>query len=81
MSDLIDIDARGLRCPLPVLRAQKALRAMRPGARLRIRTDDPMALIDMPHFCAEAGHQLLAQAEQPDGHLFEIRRGPGLRCA
>ena len=75
MSEIVEIDARGLRCPLPVLRAQKALRAMAPGAVLRLRADDPMAQIDMPHFCREAGHDLMAAREEADGHLFEIRRG------
>lgn len=75
MDQVTEIDARGLRCPLPVLRAQKLLAGLAPGALLRIRTDDPMALIDMPHFCAQAGHDLLSQEEDGAGHLFEIRRG------
>ncbi len=75
MSEIVEIDARGLRCPLPVLGAQKALRAMAPGTVLRLRADDPMAQIDMPHFCREAGHDLLIAREESDGHLFEIRRG------
>mgnify|MGYP003614138168 CR=1 FL=1 len=55
-----ELDARGLLCPLPVLRARKRLAAMGPGAVLRVLADDPAARIDMPHFCAEAGHALLA---------------------
>lgn len=75
MEDVKEIDARGLRCPLPVLRAQKRLRDMAPGAHLRLLADDPMARIDMPHFCAEAGHELLAAEEYGTELRFLIRRG------
>jgi tRNA 2-thiouridine synthesizing protein A len=57
-----EIDARGLLCPLPVLRARKRLLALPPGAVLRVLTDDPAARIDFPHFCAEQGHELLREA-------------------
>ena len=70
------LDARGLRCPLPVLRAGKVLRGMAPGARLRVLADDPVAVVDIPHFCREAGHALLDQREH-DGHqVYLIERGP-----
>ncbi|MDR9427008.1 MAG: sulfurtransferase TusA family protein [Salibaculum sp.] len=70
------LDARGLKCPLPVLRAGKLLRTMAPGARLRVLADDPVAVIDIPHFCQEAGHVLLEQGEC-DGHqIYLIERGP-----
>ena len=65
------IDALGLLCPLPVLRARKRLAAMATGQVLHIAADDPMAAIDMPHFCKEAGHTLLHVA-LPD---FYIKRG------
>lgn len=66
-----DIDARGLRCPLPVLRAQRALRGLATGQVLRLQTDDPAAVIDVPHFCAEAGHTLL----KAEAGRFLIRKG------
>ena len=52
------LDATGLRCPLPVVRAEAALRAMRGGERLLILADDPVATVDIPHFCRGAGHQV-----------------------
>ncbi|HVH04215.1 MAG TPA: sulfurtransferase TusA family protein [Amaricoccus sp.] len=58
-----EIDARGLLCPLPVLRARRRLQAMRRGAVLRLLTDDPAAAVDVPHFCAEAGHALVGRSE------------------
>ena len=45
-----DIDAIGLLCPLPVLKAAKRIRTMAPGTVLRLRADDPAAVIDVPHF-------------------------------
>ena len=63
-----EIDATGLRCPLPVLRARRRLAAMPPGAVLRLLTDDPAAAVDVPHFCAEAGHRLVAETDL--GHPF-----------
>lgn len=72
--DLI-IDARDLLCPLPVLRARKALLGLAPGALLRLEATDAMAWVDVPHFCAEAGHELVS-AEEIDGlRVFLIRRG------
>jgi len=49
-------DARGLRCPLPVIRAEAILRTMKAGQTLQIIADDPIAVIDIPHFCQTAGH-------------------------
>jgi tRNA 2-thiouridine synthesizing protein A len=70
------LDAGGLKCPLPVLKARKALLALRPGQRLRVTATDPLAAIDLPHFCAEAGHRVIAR-ENDDGALrFLIERGP-----
>jgi len=71
------LDARGLRCPLPVLRARKALLAMPPGGVLRVLADDPVAVVDMPHFCAESGHDLLSQSDSDGAQLYVIKRGPG----
>lgn len=70
-----DLDATGLLCPLPVLKARKRLKALDPGDLLRLRTDDPAAVVDVPHFCAEAGHALEAQAEDGAAMVWTIRRG------
>jgi tRNA 2-thiouridine synthesizing protein A len=71
----IRLDVRGLACPLPVLKARKALLGMAPGARLLLETTDPVAAVDIPHFCREAGHRLLASqtAETPLRFLIERR--------
>ena len=73
----VELDVRGLLCPLPVLRARKRLAAMNPGEILRIVATDPAAAIDVPHYCAESGHALLS-TEQRDGLLiFTIRKTHG----
>ena len=75
----VTVDAKGLVCPLPVLRARKALAAMAPGEVLAVETTDPAAKLDFPVFCSTAGHDLLAQERRqgPAGPVlrFLIRRG------
>ena len=72
-----EVDAAGLLCPLPVLRARKRLLALSPGAVLRLIATDPASIVDVPHFCAQTGHELLAQSEDGAAQVFLIRRGPG----
>ncbi len=73
-----ECDALGLLCPLPVLRARKRLKAMAAGQVLCLVADDPAALIDVPHFCAEQGHVFLGQketpAKAPEAVLYFIRK-------
>jgi tRNA 2-thiouridine synthesizing protein A len=59
-----ELDARGLLCPLPVLKTRKRLSALEPGTRIHVMTDDPAAVVDMPHFCAESGHGLIDSREE-----------------
>ena len=70
-----EVDARDLLCPLPVLRARKALEGMRPGEVLRVLATDAMAAIDLPHFCAESGHEHLEQSLDDGTQVHLIRRG------
>ena len=60
------VDARGHRCPIPTLRLRRACEAAAPGAMLRLLADDPLARIDVPHYVAEAGLEMVAlEAEGP----------------
>lgn len=68
-----ELDASGLLCPLPVLKARKRLQAMQPGQVLRMLATDPAAIIDVPHFCAESGHELLQASEEGDTQIYLIR--------
>ena len=77
-----ELDARGLLCPLPVLKARKRLAALAPGAVLRVVADDPAARVDIPHFCAEAGHALVAEADlEPPARAYLIRRGQRMKSS
>ena len=69
------VDCEGLLCPLPVLRARKRLAAMAPGQVLCVRATDAMAAIDLPHFCAEAGHTYLGATLEGAVTLYRIRKG------
>ena len=71
----IEVDCIGLLCPLPVLRARKRLLSMQPGQVLRVLASDQMAAIDLPHFCAEAGHDFLEAVELDGASAYLIRRG------
>lgn len=67
-----DLDARGLLCPLPVLKAAKRMRALASGEVLRLLADDPAAVVDVPHYCAESGNAYLGQevAEGAQAHFI-----------
>jgi tRNA 2-thiouridine synthesizing protein A len=74
------IDCRGLRCPLPVLKTEKRLEQLSPGARITVLATDPIARIDIPLYCTQHGHG--CEMSSADGVMrFEIVRGPGGRAA
>jgi tRNA 2-thiouridine synthesizing protein A len=68
------LDATGLLCPLPVLKARKRLQSMASGAILEMTADDPAAVIDVPHYCAEAGHTLMSQDDADGVQTYLIRK-------
>lgn len=69
------LDLRGLACPLPVLKTRKALLGLSSGRRLVVEASDPLAPIDIPNFCREAGHTLVAMEKRGDAWVFLIERG------
>jgi tRNA 2-thiouridine synthesizing protein A len=69
-----ELDVSELLCPLPVLKARKRLQGMASGSVLKVVATDPMSAIDMPHFCIEQGHTLLAHESLDRRHIFRIRR-------
>ncbi|MFK7876669.1 MAG: sulfurtransferase TusA family protein [Paracoccaceae bacterium] len=69
------LDATGLLCPLPVLKLRKRLKSLQPGAHLEILTDDPAALIDIPHFCAEGGHEVVTAQIDNSPARWVVRKG------
>ncbi len=68
------LDVQGLSCPLPVLRANRALRTLPPGAKLRVLATDRASVADFQSFCRETGHALLAFGEEAGVFSFTIRR-------
>jgi len=68
------LDVKGLTCPLPVLKANKALRSMAAGARLTVLATDPASVPDFNAFCRETGHALVAFSEDQGSYRFVIRK-------
>lgn len=70
----LHIDARGLLCPLPVLRLRKALEELPAGALVRLEATDGASWVDVPHFCAQSGHELV-EAEDWEGiKVYLVRK-------
>ena len=69
------LDARGLNCPLPVLRTKKTLNAMPSGETLKVISTDPGSLKDMVVFCAQTGNTLLSSTQNDNDFEFFIRKG------
>ena len=66
------LDVKGLRCPMPILRARRKLQEMAAGAVLVIESTDPQAAKDFPGFCEATGHRLLALETHPAHWVFRI---------
>ena len=68
------VDTRGLICPLPILRARKALRGVAPGQAIRILATDPAAVGDIEICCTQGGHEVLESLESDGEFSFLVRR-------
>ena len=68
------LDARGLNCPLPILKTRKAIARLASGALLEVAATDPGAVKDIDAFCRQTGHTLLASRAQDGEYLFTIRK-------
>ena len=73
MADTV-LDTKGLRCPLPVLRARKAMKALAPGQVIEIHATDPGSVQDFKNFCDTTGDELLNASETAGVFTFEIRK-------
>ena len=69
-----ELDARGLNCPLPILRAKKALTDMESGQVLRVVATDPGSVKDFAAFCKQTGNPLLSSEETADAFTFLISK-------
>ena len=74
MTAAAELDATGLRCPMPVLRARRALKPLAEGQTLRLLADDPAAAKDVPAFCETTGHRLIEVSEDAGVLAFLIEK-------
>lgn len=68
------IDATGLLCPLPVLKLRKRIGTLAPGQYIELRADDPAAIVDVPHYCNESGHELVSVTEADGAQVYLLRK-------
>ena len=68
------LDAKGLNCPLPILKAKKALKSVPEGGTLEILSTDPGSVADFGAFCRTTGNELLEQGEEDGVYRFVLRK-------
>ncbi|MCF6272447.1 MAG: sulfurtransferase TusA family protein [Rhodobacteraceae bacterium] len=68
------LNAEGLNCPLPIIKAKKALKGMEAGQVLEIRSTDPGSIADFAAFCSQTGNELLSSNTEGNIYLFEIKK-------
>ncbi len=71
----LELDARGLNCPLPILRAKKSIQSLSSGQVLRIVATDPGSVKDFEAFCKQTGNELLGSSQDGGEYSFNIRKG------
>ncbi|WP_044036320.1 sulfurtransferase TusA family protein [Octadecabacter arcticus] len=74
MNDEQLVDARGLLCPLPVLKLRKKLQSVPSGTLLQLLATDPAAVVDVPHFCMESGHELVEINDDGTATTYSVRK-------
>ena len=72
MKEMRQFDAKGMKCPLPVLKARRFLKEMAPGEQIEIEATDPGAPKDFVHFCETTGHKLVENTERDGVYVIRI---------
>lgn len=67
------LDAKGLNCPLPILKTKKMIKGMSSGQVLEVLATDPGSVADMAAFCNQTGNALVGQSNEGDVYTFEIK--------
>ena len=75
MSVDVELDTKGLRCPLPIMKAAKAIREMKKGQTLRVQATDPGSKRDFEGWAKNGGHILLEEKEEGGIYTYTIRKG------
>jgi tRNA 2-thiouridine synthesizing protein A len=73
----MELDARGLNCPLPILRAKKSINELAPGQVLRIVATDPGSVKDFEAFSKQTGNELLETSEENGEFIYLIKKAGG----
>lgn len=68
------LDTKGFNCPIPVLKARRAMRSLEAGDELTLLATDPASMIDVPHFCNTTGHELIDSTEEDGVFTYRIRK-------
>ena len=71
-----EVDARGLHCPLPILRLKKALADLSGGQVLKLVATDPGSVKDFQAFSRQTGHQLLSSSESNGEYIYFVKKKP-----
>lgn len=69
-----ELDLRGYRCPVPVVKTEAALASAAAGQVFVVLADDPIAALDIPHYCSEAGHACERLADRDGACVFRVTR-------
>ena len=76
MSDVTkELDTTGLNCPMPILRAKKALKDLQPGEILRVTATDPGSVKDFEAFAKQTGNELLDSLTEGDTFIYRLKKG------
>lgn len=73
----VTLDARGLICPMPVLKAKKSLRDVPTGGVLKVMATDPGSIADMKSFCEMTGNKLISSTQEDDVFIYFIEKSEG----
>ncbi len=77
MTEAVLLDAKGLQCPMPLLKAKKALNEMNPAELLRVLATDPGSVRDFEVFSSQSGHALLESRKEGDTYIYLLRKKSG----
>ncbi len=77
MTEAVLLDAKGLQCPMPLLKAKKALNEMNPEELLRVLATDPGSMRDFEVFSKQSGHALLESRKEGDTYIYLLRKKSG----
>ena len=69
------LDARGMNCPMPILKTRNALKELQAGGTLEVLTTDPGSVADLEAFCRQTGNELIEHSQEDDVFRFLIRHG------